>query len=72
MAHCDFPREPSLEALDAYMGRLMARENIVQSTQLHDFLGINWSGKDLMFMESLEEFMKVVIPQLYRAPDFAP
>ena len=68
----DFPREPSVEALDAYLGRLMARENIVQSNQLHDFLGINWSGKDLMFMESLEEFMKVVIPQLYRAPDFAP
>ena len=37
-----------------------------------DFLGINWSGSDLAFMESLEEFMKVVIPQAYRAPQFAP
>merc|ERR1712130_175630 len=45
---------------------------LVGSHDLDDFLGINWSGSDLHFMESLEEFMKVVIPQAYRAPQFAP
>jgi len=50
----------------------MEHSNIVNSNILHDFLGINWSGKDLKFLQSLKEFMKVVIPPLYRAPDFAP
>ena len=68
----DLPSEASLEALDAYISRVMSKPGIVSSNQLSDFLGINWSGRDLMFMESLTEFMKVVIPQLYRAPDFAP
>jgi ubiquinone/menaquinone biosynthesis C-methylase UbiE len=68
----DFPSDPSVEALDSYMSRLMARSGIIKSNQLNDFLGINWSGRDLKFMESITEFMKVVVPQLYRAPDFAP
>merc|ERR1711872_1838 len=50
----------------------MNNPNIVKSHQLQDFLGINWSGKDLHFMISLPDFLKVVIPQLYRAPEFAP
>jgi len=29
-------------------------------------------GKDLKFLQSLPDFMKVVIPQLYRAPEFSP
>lgn len=68
----DFPSTPSIQELDAYMARVMSNANIVSSHDLQDFLGINWSGKDLTFMESLPEFMKVVIPQLYRAPAFAP
>merc|ERR1712198_397691 len=67
-----FPSDPTIENLDAYMKRVMEHSNIVGSNVFHDFLGINWSGKDLKFMESLEEFMKVVVPPLYRAPDFAP
>ena len=67
-----FPSEPSIDNLDAYMKGVMEHSNIVNSNVLHDFLGINWSGKDLKFMQSLEEFMKVVVPPLYRAPDFAP
>jgi len=67
-----FPSDPTIENLDAYMKRVMEHSNIVKSNVLHDFLGINWSGKDLKFMQSLAEFMKVVIPPLYRAPDFAP
>ena len=34
---------------------------------MQDFLGINWSGSDLTFLSTLPEFMKVVIPQLYRS-----
>ena len=67
-----FPSEPTIENLDAYMKRVMEHSNVVNSNVFHDFLGINWSGKDLKFMQSLAEFMKVVIPPLYRAPDFAP
>jgi len=67
-----FPSEPTIENLDAYMKRVMEHSNIVKSNVFHDFLGINWSGKDLKFMQSLAEFMKVVIPPLYRAPEFAP
>jgi len=68
----EFPNEPSIENLDAYMKRVMGHNNIVKSHIFQDFLGINWSGKDLKFMQSLTEFMKVVIPPLYRAPTFAP
>jgi len=68
----DFPSEPSIANLDAYMKRVMEHDNIINSNVFHDFLGINWSGKDLKFMQSLEEFMKVVVPPLYRAPAFAP
>merc|ERR1712241_507681 len=73
----DFPSEPSLENLNGYISRVMSHAediaaSIVAPHDLDDFLGINWSGSDLKFMESLEEFMKVVIPQAYRAPEFAP
>ena len=68
----EFPSQPTIENLDAYMKRVMEHSNIVNSHVLQDFLGINWSGKDLKFMQSLTEFMKVVIPPLYRAPYFAP
>jgi len=68
----NFPSEPSIENLDEYMKGAMEHKNILNSHIFQDFLGINWSGKDLKFMQSLTEFMKVVIPQLYRAPEFAP
>jgi len=73
----DFPSEPTIENLDGYISRVMSHaseisSSLVGSHDLDDFLGINWSGSDLAFMESLEEFMKVVIPQAYRAPQFSP
>merc|ERR1712130_76261 len=73
----EFPSEPTIEKLDGYISRVMSHASeishgLVGSHDLDDFLGINWSGSDLAFMESLEEFMKVVIPQAYRAPEFAP
>ena len=40
----DFPSEPSIENLDAYVKRVMTHNNIVNSNMLSDFLGINWSG----------------------------
>ena len=66
------PEEPSIESLHEYLQLAGSHAKIMESTLLHDFLGINWSGSDLEFMSSLPEFMKVVIPTLYRAPDFAP
>jgi len=68
----DFPSEPSIENLDAYVKRVMTHESIVSSNMLSDFLGINWSGTDLKFLQTLPDFMLVVIPPLYRAPEFAP
>ena len=67
-----FPSELSLGNLDAYIQRVFEHQNIVNSNVFHDFLGINWSGSDLKFLQSLPDFMQIVIPQLYRAPDFAP
>jgi len=66
------PTEDSVEALHEYLKLAEQHESILISTELSDFLGINWSGSDLEFMSSLDEFMKVVIPTLYRAPEFAP
>merc|ERR1719210_1168408 len=45
---------------------------ILTSNSFNDFLGINWSGKDLTFLQDLPGFLYVVIPPLYRAPDFPP
>merc|ERR1719209_379011 len=56
------PSEPSVASLDSYLTACLQHNNIVHSNVLHDFLGINWSGRDLLFLQSLPEFMKVVIP----------
>jgi len=66
------PDTPSVPALHAYLQLAAAHTSVLTSTLMHDFLGINWSGSDLTFLSTLPEFMKVVIPQLYRAPEFAP
>merc|ERR1719219_658738 len=66
------PSEPSVASLDSYLTACLQHNNIVHSNVLHDFLGINWSGRDLLFLQSLPDFMNVVIPPLYRAPDFPP
>jgi len=58
--------------LDSYLQRLLSHPLVVSSNQFSDFLGINWSGRDLNFLQSLADFMLVVIPPLYRAPDFPP
>ena len=50
----------------------MEHPALIKSHPLSDFLGINWSGRDLKFLRSLPDFEKVVIPSLYRAPDFPP
>merc|ERR1711936_607574 len=68
----DFPSEPSIDNLDSYLQRLLTHSIVVSSNQFSDFLGINWSGKDLNFLQSLPDFMQIVIPPLYRAPDFPP
>ena len=68
----DFPSEPSIENLDAYMQRVMTHSWIVGGNDFHDFLGINWNGRDLNFLQSLPDFMFIVIPPLYRAPAFPP
>jgi len=68
----DFPSEPTIENLDSYLQRLLTHPLVVSSNQFSDFLGINWSGKDLNFLQSLPDFMYVVIPPLYRAPEFPP
>ena len=58
----NFPSEPSVEALDEYLQRVMDHSMIVSSNMLSDFLGINWSGSDLKFLTSLPSFMQVVFP----------
>ena len=60
-----FPENPDKDSLNDYLQAAIAHEKVFKSTELQDFLGINWSGFDLKFMESLTEFMKIVIPQLY-------
>jgi len=67
-----FPDSESLESANAWLRHLATNHLIVNSNALHDFLGINWNADDCGFLTSLEEFMKVVIPALYRAPVFAP
>ena len=62
----DFPSEPSVAALDEYLQRVMDHSMIVISNMLSDFLGINWSGADLKFLQSIPDFMYIVIPPLYR------
>jgi len=66
------PSEPSIEGLHNYLQVVSTHPKVMESNLIHDFLGINWSGSDLEFMSSLPEFMKVVVPTLYRAPEFAP
>merc|ERR1719323_785440 len=69
----DFPDDdPSLSNLDAYLKRVITHQMILTSNSFNDFLGINWSGKDLTFLQDLPGFLYVVIPPLYRAPDFPP
>jgi len=67
-----FPSEPSVAALDEYLQRVLSHGLILSSNVLSDLLGINWSGRDLKFLTSLPSFMQVVIPPLYRAPEFPP
>lgn len=66
------PEEPSIEGLHTYMQAASGHSKILNHVLMHDFLGINWSGFDLTFLSTLTEFMKIVIPPLYRAPEFAP
>merc|ERR1712012_1489265 len=67
-----FPSEPSIENLDAYLSRVMTHSRIINSNPFNDFLGINWDGSELKFLQSLQDFLQIVIPPLYRAPDFPP
>merc|ERR1712241_929598 len=66
------PDTQSVETLDSYLKSMMSHPAVVRSNVFSDFLGINWSGRDLKFLQSLPEFFKIVIPPLYRAPDFPP
>lgn len=62
-----FPSEPTIVNLDSYLQRVLTHSAIVTSHPLNDFLGINWSGKDLTFLQDLPGFLYVVIPPLYRS-----
>ena len=53
----DFPSEPTIENLSAYLKRVLEGFLVVGSDPLNDFLGINWNGKDLNFLQSLPDFM---------------
>merc|ERR1712198_191567 len=66
------PEEQTVESVSEYLALAANHKSILESTELHDFLGINWSGYDLTFMSNLTDFMKIVIPQLYRSPEFPP
>ena len=66
------PETQSTESLDSYLQSMMGHQAVVNSNLFSDFLGINWSGSDLKFLQSLPEFMRIVIPPLYRAPEFPP
>merc|ERR1712241_344803 len=66
------PDTQSVETLDSYLQAMLTHPAVVSSNVFSDFLGINWSGSDLKFLQSLPEFFRIVIPPLYRAPDFAP
>merc|ERR1712241_911765 len=66
------PDSQSVESLDSYLQSMMSHSAVVGSNVFSDFLGINWSGSDLKFLQSLTDFMQIVIPPLYRAPDFPP
>jgi len=72
VAEVVLPEVQTVESLTHYLELAAGHKSILKSNELHDFLGINWSGSDLTFMSNLTEFMKVVIPALYRSPEFPP
>ena len=45
-----------METLDSYLKSMMSHPAVVSSHVFSDFLGINWSGRDLKFLQSLPEF----------------
>ena len=53
------PAEPTVENLNEYLQNGTESHRLMQSTLLHDFLGINWNGSDLLFFENMKEFLKV-------------
>ena len=51
------PETQSTESLDSYLQSMMGHQAVVNSNLFSDFLGINWSGSDLKFLQSLTDFM---------------
>jgi len=66
------PEEPTVENLNEYLQNGTKSHRLMNSNLCHDFLGINWDGSDLKWFESMKDFLKLVIPPLYRLPLFAP
>lgn len=66
------PEDPTVENLNEYLQNGTESHRLMQSNLLHDFLGINWNGSDLYFFLNMKEFLKLVIPPLYRLPLFPP
>lgn len=54
------PADMTVESLTDYLRLAAGHSSIMVSTELSDFLGINWSGSDLKFLCSLPDFMQVI------------
>ncbi len=55
----------SVELLNDYLQQLTTDQDLLESDVLSDFLAANWDGKDLKFMNSLEDFMYMLLKARY-------
>lgn len=60
----------SLENLNDYLQIVAGNAELMASHLVQDFMGINWSGTDIGFMNNFEEFMEMLL--LKRVPHFMP
>ncbi|CAL4139168.1 unnamed protein product [Meganyctiphanes norvegica] len=65
------PVEPSVESLNDYLIQASESPNLMMSTIMSHFLGINWDGKDIKFFGSLVNFIEIVT-KVVKAPYFQP
>ena len=62
--------EATIEAINEYFKALYSNNGIRTSTLFADFLSINWNGKDITFMYSLQGFLEMLL--FARVPHFMP
>ncbi|XP_070533155.1 uncharacterized protein [Ptychodera flava] len=60
----------SVMSLNKYLEEIFLRKNLLESTLIHDFLGINWDGAELGWFSGYFAFMKTLI--MARVPAFQP